>query len=389
MSHALALPEGLSTAHFLREYWQRHPLLLRNALPGFRSPLSADELAGLACEPEMESRLVLEHGVRPWEVRHGPFDEGSFAALPESHWTLLVHDVDKQVPEVAAVLDAFAFIPEWRLDDIMISYAADQGSVGPHTDEYDVFLIQAQGRRRWRIDTSPAPDTAQVPGLDLNILQRFEAREQWVLEPGDVLYLPPGLPHWGIAEGPCMTWSLGLRAPDWREMATAWCDHAIAGHLPRARYRDQDLTPPRHRGEIPGVVLAEIRERIETALLGADDDDFASWFGAYVSEPKEHLQPLPPEDVLSPEGLREAIRGAGTLHRGAARLLFTRTGGGDLLLFASGETHRLPVDCLDFTALITEHRAMDSGQLEPWLDNPACLDLLCTLYNQGHYELGD
>jgi 50S ribosomal protein L16 3-hydroxylase len=351
--------------------------------------LSADELAGLACEPDVESRLVLEHGAHPWEVRHGPFDPSVFADLPESHWTLLVQDVDKLIPEVAEVLDVFGFIPEWRLDDIMISYAEDQGSVGPHTDEYDVFLIQARGRRRWRIDPSPAPDAAFIPDLDLRILEHFVPRQQWVLEPGDVLYLPPGVPHWGIAEGPCMTWSVGLRAPDWQEMTTAWCDRAIAERLPRARYRDRDLTPPRHRGEIPRAVLAEIRERIETALTGVDDDAFAAWFGAYVSEPKEHLEPLPRDDTLTPNGLRAELMAAGAIHRGTARILFTRIGGGDLLLFAGGETHRLPADCLGFAALITEQRTLDAGQLVPWLDHPACLDLLCTLYNLGHYELAD
>jgi len=132
LSDALHFPNGLDADRFLAEYWQRRPLLLRAALPDFRCPLPADELAGLACEPQIEARLVLERGTQgPWELRHGPFDEDTFAALPESHWTLLVQDVDKHVPEAASLLRAFGFIPDWRLDDIMISYAADQGSVGP------------------------------------------------------------------------------------------------------------------------------------------------------------------------------------------------------------------------------------------------------------------
>ena len=331
MIRQLQLPDGLTTERFLGEIWQRRPLLLRAGLPGFRSPLSPEELAGLACEPGVESRLVLERGARPWEVRHGPFEESDFAALPETHWTLLVQDVDKLVPEVAALLDAFAFIPEWRLDDIMISYAQDQGSVGPHTDEYDVFLVQAQGRRRWRIDPTPAPDAPCLPGLELRILERFEAREQWVLEPGDVLYLPPGVPHWGIAEGSCMTWSVGMRAPDWRELATAWYDRLIAERLPRARYRDPDPRPQRHRGEIPMAVVEEVRRYLETALSGADDETFAVWLGAYLTEPKENLEPEPPDALLGPGAFLRTLEQLGRIQRGPSRLLFTQIPGGEVL----------------------------------------------------------
>jgi len=385
----LQFSDGLTPERFLAEVWQRQPLLLRAALPGFRSALSPEELAGLACESGVEARLVLECGTRPWEVRHGPFEESDFAGLPDTHWTLLVQDVDKLVPEVAALLDAFAFLPEWRLDDIMISYAVDKGSVGPHTDDYDVFLVQAQGRRRWRIDPDPAEDAPCLSGLDLRILERFEAREQWVLEPGDILYLPPGVPHWGIAEGPCMTWSVGMRAPDWQELATAWYDRLIAARLPRARYRDPDLRPPRHRGEIPTAVVAEVRRYLETALSGADDGTFAAWLGAYLTEPKENLEPEPPDYPLEPPAFRRALERAGMIQRGPSRLLFTQTPGGEVLLFAAGETYRLRAELLGLADLVTGRRTLTQEQLRPWLDDPVCLDLLSSLYNQGHYDLPD
>lgn len=389
MSIKLKFPDQLTTVDFLREFWQQRPLLMAGALSGFRPALDPNELAGLACEPQVESRLVLEHGSSPWEVRQGPFDETTFADLPESHWTLLVQDVDKHVPEVAAILEHFDFIPDWRLDDIMISYAEDQGSVGPHTDEYDVFLIQAQGRRRWRIGPNVTSDASCIPGLDLRILEQFEAREQWILEPGDILYLPPGVPHWGIAEGPCMTWSLGLRAPDWQEMASAWCDHVIPTRLPRARYQDEDLKPPLHRGEIPETVMQRIRENIQRALLDADQDSFTSWFGAYVSESKEHLEVLPQDQPLSPETFRHALSDAGEIQRGPSKILFSVMTNGDILLFVAGEPHRLPAECHGFAALISGHRTLNAEQLAPWLTDPRCLDLLCTLYNHGHYDLAD
>jgi len=362
--------------------------LLRSALPGFRSPLSAEELAGLACEPGVEARLVLEWGNCPWEVRHGPLEESDFARLPETHWTLLVQDVDKLVPQVASLLDAFGFIPDWRLDDIMVSYAEDQGSVGPHTDEYDVFLVQAGGRRRWRIDPESS-NVPYLPGLDLRILESFVPREQWVLDPGDVLYLPPGVPHWGIAEGPCMTWSVGMRAPDWRELATAWYDRLVSERLTRGRYQDRDPRPPRHRGELPARVAREARHHIETALSGADDDVFAAWLGAYLTEPKENLEPVPRENPLISDAFRQAVEHQGWLQRGPSRLLFTQASSGEVLLFAAGETHRLPAEWLGLVVLITERRTLAMEQLRPWLDDPGCLDLLTTLYNQGHYELPD
>ena len=382
-------PDGMDAAAFLRDFWQQRPLLMRAALPAFSSPIDPDELAGLACEGDVESRLVLEHGEQPWQVRHGPFDESAFETLPPSHWTLLVQDVDKHLGEVAEVLDAFSFIPHWRLDDIMISFAADQGSVGPHTDEYDVFLIQAIGRRRWQIDPSPGPDAACMPGLDLRILESFEPREQWVLEPGDILYLPPGVPHRGIAEGPCMTWSVGLRAPSWPEMAAAWCDHAIAERLPRERYRDPDPELPQHRGEIPPSLTAQVRGHIQAALTGADDAMFADWLGRYLTEPEENLEPFPAHEPSTSQALLAAIRDGARLLRGPTRLLFSRCGNGELILFAGGESHRVPPDCAALVERITAQRDLDARDLAPWLDRPSCLSLLCTLYNRGHYALDE
>lgn len=391
MSNTLHFPNGLDASRFLAEYWQRRPLLLRAALPDFRCPLSADELAGLACEPQVESRLVLERGIRgPWELRHGPFDADSFATLPESHWTLLVQDVDKHLPEVAALLRAFAFIPDWRLDDIMISYAADQGSVGPHLDQYDVFLIQAEGRRRWRIDAGEAPDPRCIPGLDLGILERFEPTDDWILVPGDILYLPPGVPHWGIAEGECMTWSVGLRAPAWRELAADWCEHRAGRALPPGRYRDPGLKSQAQRGEIRPEVFAHIGATLEQALAEADPDDFRAWLGAFLTEPKEHLRLSPAEAPLTPAEFRRACETQGLLLRhGWSRLLFCRGEGEDDLLFANGELHRLPKAQGALLGVITDEKDLQYPQVAPWLADGAALDLLCRLYNGGHYVFPD
>jgi 50S ribosomal protein L16 3-hydroxylase len=391
VSDALHFPNGLNAARFLAEYWQRRPLLLRAALPDFRCPLPADELAGLACEPQVEARLVLERGPQgPWELRHGPFDEDTFAALPDSHWTLLVQDVDKHVPEVASLLRAFGFIPDWRLDDIMVSYAADQGSVGPHVDAYDVFLIQVEGERRWRIDASEAPDLGCISGLDLRILEYFAPTDDWVLSAGDILYLPPGVPHWGIAEGECMTWSVGLRAPAWRELAADWCEHQGVRALPADRYRDPGLSPQTHGSEVCPEVFAHIRSTLEQALAAADPDDFRAWLGAYLSEPKEHLRLTPAEPSLTPAEFRRVFEAQGLLLRhGWSKLLFCRGDGGDDLLFANGEVHRLPKAQGALLDVITDDRDLPFSELAPWLAEPVALELLCRLYNGGHYVFAD
>ncbi|MCB1815595.1 MAG: cupin domain-containing protein, partial [Candidatus Competibacteraceae bacterium] len=176
----------MSSAQFLAEYWQQKPLLVRAAWPAFSNPISPEELAGLACEDEVCARLVRQSKQR-WQVRHGPFKETDFTRLPAKRWTVLVPDMEKHLPDLRSILEPFRFIPDWRIDDLMISYAAEQGSVGPHVDEYDVFLLQGLGRRRWQIDTRPvAPDNYQADS-ELRILQHFEAESEWILEPGDML----------------------------------------------------------------------------------------------------------------------------------------------------------------------------------------------------------
>ena len=195
----LQLLGGLTAREFLRDYWQRKPLLIRQAIPDFQNPLEPDELAGLSLEEEIESRLIIGQD-RTWELRRGPLPEDTFAGLPERDWTLLVQSVDQFVPEVDEVLEPFRFLPSWRVDDVMISYAAPGGGVGPHYDHYDVFLLQGHGRRRWRIGQPCTADSPLIDGLELKILADFQQTDEWVLEPGDMLYLPPGIAHYGIAE---------------------------------------------------------------------------------------------------------------------------------------------------------------------------------------------
>ena len=384
----LVFPNDLNPEIFLSRYWQRSPLFMRQALPGFVNPLSADELGGLSCEPDVESRIVLERGDDgPWTVRHGPFDAEIFADLPATHWTLLVQDVDKHLPELAALLQQFRFLPDWRVDDIMISYAEDQGSVGPHVDAYDVFLIQAEGARRWQIDPTPATNAPHIPDLDLRILREFDAKKTYLLEPGDILYLPPGVPHWGVAIGACITWSVGLRAPAWREMATSWCERVIGTRLPDGLYRDPPLSPQQAPGEILPQVFDQIRTEIQTALSDASRSEFQTWLGEFLTDPKEHLNPEPAIDALDQSAFLDQFRQTGLLVRvGFSKLAFCQTDDGTDLLFSNGESRRIDSAHRAFLRLLTDNRDLRYKELAAALKQAPCLELLHHLYFRGHYE---
>jgi 50S ribosomal protein L16 3-hydroxylase len=339
----LTLLGGLSPRQFLRDHWQQRPLLVRQALPGFESPLPPEELAGLACEAAVISRLVQERGGEgPWAVRHGPFEEDDFLTLPETHWTLLVSDAEKHLPELRDYLEPFRFIPDWRMDDLMVSYAAPEGSVGPHVDEYDVFLLQAHGRRRWQISTSPSAPDNVLPGLDLRILREFEPEEEWILEPGDMLYLPPGVAHHGVALEPCMTWSVGFRAPAWRDLIAAWVDARYEALPANRRYGDRELEIQDNPGEITTDALARLMAGMREAM-GMNDAALARWLGCHLTEPKaELLEHLPLPEPLMDDEARDLLHGPGRLERhGAARLAWMRQDDG-LALYVNGREHRLP-----------------------------------------------
>lgn len=375
---------GLSPEEFLAQYWQKRPLLIRQAIPGFRSPLSPEELAGLACEDEVESRLVLEHGANgPWELRHGPFDERDFSALPESHWTLLVQDVDKHVPGLAELLAPFRFIPDWRIDDLMISFAAPAGSVGPHSDQYDVFLLQAYGRRRWKIQYPAPAEERLLPGLAMRILAEFDTSDEWVLEPGDMLYLPPGVPHYGIAEDACMTYSVGFRVPADRELAAAVAAELLDRAEGRPRYSDADRRPTERPGEITADALAALRTRVRDVLL-ADDEVLDRALCRFLTEPKPLFADKPAGPRWSARTLRERLAAGQTLIRNpASRFAFVANGEGGYL-YVDGHEYPLSAPLRDFGARLADERRL--GPLDPAALPAAALTLLHELLRGGHWE---
>ncbi len=386
----MAIPEtllgGLSPDDFLAAYWQRKPLLVRGALPGFTSPLTPDELAGLACEDDVTARLILERGGDyPWQMRFGPFDEDDFAALPETHWTLLVQEADRLVPAVADLLEAFRFLPNWRIDDVQISYAPRHGNAGAHLDSYDVFLLQGLGRRRWQIGLTPIPEAEEafVPDLDVRLLEGFVPEAEWVLEPGDLLYLPPRLPHHGVALDACRTYSIGFRAPTHVEVVEGFLAQAAGLVDPTARYGDPGLARPEQPGLLPEAALSRIRNILRDLL--ADDESLARWFGRFVTEPKRGFYPLPLDPPYAPDALAEALAGGARLRRSAvAYFAYVAHAGGGASLFACGAEYRLDAALAFAAPLLTGTAPLTAATLAPHLDTPGFGDLLTALVNQGY-----
>lgn len=288
---ALTLLNGLTPEQFMQEYWQKKPLLIRGAIPGFTGLLDANELAGLACDAEVPARLVqfdpaqMLHGAG-WQVTAGPFDDEDFAALPARHWTLLVQGVNHVLPEAQALLQQFSFIPNARLDDVMVSYAPTGGGVGPHIDSYDVFLLQGAGKRRWQI--SQQTDVRLIPEAPLRILSHFVCEQEWVLSPGDMLYLPPNVAHWGTAEDDaCMTYSIGFRAPAARELAVEFLEECRQAAQPDVLYQDPELRPVAD----PSAIDADMVSKVAALLrqLPWPEAQLGPFLAKYFSEPKAYV----------------------------------------------------------------------------------------------------
>ncbi|MBU2033123.1 MAG: cupin domain-containing protein [Alphaproteobacteria bacterium] len=321
---------------FLRDFWQQRPLLIRNPWNDWHNPLEPDELAGLACEREVESRLVVK-SADGWKLEHGPLPAERFGALGGDPWTLLVQAVDHHVPGVAALLGSFRFIPNWRVDDVMVSYAEDGGGVGPHFDNYDVFLVQGLGRRRWRIGAACNDATELLPHPDLRLLADFEPVEEWVLEPGDMLYIPPGIAHDGVAVGDdCMTYSIGFRAPSRGELVAGWAQSVLGELAEDDRYGDPALARQDNPGEIAADALARLHAMIAEKLQ--DREAFARWFGQYATAPKNPEIDWQPEEPLVREEVEHRLaEGVPLLRNPAARFSFIGQGPNAVTLFVDGE----------------------------------------------------
>jgi 50S ribosomal protein L16 3-hydroxylase len=365
---------------FLRDYWQKKPLLIRNPWAQWVNPLEPDELAGLACEDDIEARLV-SHAGGALTAEDGPIPAARFGELGRDQWTLLVQAVDHFVPDVAALIEPFRFVPNWRIDDVMVSVAADGGGVGAHFDHYDVFLIQGLGRRRWQIGGMCDENTPLLPHDQLRLIADFEPLEEWVLEPGDILYVPPGIAHDGVAVGDnCMTYSIGFRAPSRAELIGDFCDDLIEETSDDDRYGDPGLAPQDNPGEITEAAIDGLHAMLREGL--SDRAAFARWFGKYNSSPKYPEIDWSPEEPATAAQLRGALAsGAPVLRNPASRFSFIRQDAGSVLLFVDGESFACADKAAELAAQLCAETSVEVAR-ELTQSDPA-MELLAALYNQG------
>ena len=288
ITQPLTLLGGISPARFMRQYWQKKPLLIRQAVPGMQPMLARAALFALAGQDDVESRLITRAPKGgTWRLRHGPFARTAIPKLSQPGWTLLVQGLDLHLDAAHALLEQFAFVPRARLDDLMVSFATDGGGVGPHFDSYDVFLLQAHGQRRWRIGRQK--DLTLQPDVPLKILRDFQPEQECLLEAGDMLYLPPRYAHDGVAQGECMTYSIGFRAPAQGEWAQDLMQRLadVAGDATGTRYADRDQAAIAHSGAIPAALQEFARRAVEKVF--SDPLAFERSVGESLTEPKANV----------------------------------------------------------------------------------------------------
>ncbi len=377
---------GLTQQAFLEQYWQKKPLLIRQAFSNFESAISPGELAGLAADSDVESRLIVEkNGNEQWQVRHGPFEEEDFSELPKTHWTLLVQDVDKHVPDLQTILDPFRFIPDWRRDDLMISYAPEHGTVGPHTDGYDVFLLQAKGSRRWQIGDKPLFNPDIVDGLDVQILADFQPDESWELEPGDMLYLPPHFAHHGVAMNECMTYSIGFRSPSQTDLLDALVNTFLEKNVTKQRYQDPDLITVKHSHEIDAAAIHRAKALLHQAIEYSEPL-IVEALGKLVTDAKSSLIELAENAIserLSVELITLQFDSGDVLIRNNYMRFAWAESEGQGSLFMAGERYEIEPDGIASLALLTEKTVLTRDDWRMLVTVPSISELVCDLIAEG------
>ncbi len=369
----LPLLGDITPAQFLRDYWHKKPLLIRQAIPGFAPLLSVEALAALATRDDVESRLIARDGGQ-WSMREGPFE--TLPPAQQKEWTLLVQGANLHHAGADALLRQFRFVPDARLDDLMISVASDGGGVGPHFDSYDVFLLQAEGQRRWRIGAQK--DLSLVEGMPLKILSKFKPTEEFVLEPGDMLYLPPHYAHDGVAIGACQTYSIGFRSPSYQELGEAFLQFmADSIDLP-GRYADPELEAAKHPAEIPRHMLTTIAEELNKVRF--TEDDVTIFLGEHLSEPKHNVFFTGPAKPLTPPRFALAAAKKGVALSRKTQMLYRAKH-----VFINGES--FAIGRADKTTLeaLANLRQLDGAALAGASED--VMEALYTWYQDGWLEL--
>lgn len=369
----------LSENEFLNHYWQKKPLLIRQGFTNFQDPIEPEELAGLAMEESIESRIVTNHN-DDWQAFQGPFED--FEKLTEQHATLLVQAVDHWHSEAAQLLEPFRFIPNWRIDDLMISYSTPKGGVGPHLDQYDVFIIQGQGKRHWRVGL-PDPTLKQfAQNKKLLQVEQFEAVIDCILEPGDILYIPPGCPHEGYAIENALNYSVGFRAPNQQDLFSSLADHIIDTDSGQKRYTDHTLALRESKGEFLDSEANKVKTLMQ-ALLN-NDELFKQWLGNTLSQAKHEMDLAPLEEPITDDQLTQLITNIDEEFErlGGVRAIYQQLED-TLLLSINGENYPLPLSDLNAVKLLTDNSYFNTDDLNAAKPSLVFIQTFTTLVNEG------
>lgn len=370
---------NLSEQEFLSHFWQKKPLLIKQGFADFQDPLDANELAGLAMEESIESRIITNHK-NDWQTHQGPFED--FEQLTDDHSTLLVQAVDHWHSDAAQLLEPFRFIPNWRIDDLMISYSTPNGGVGPHLDQYDVFIIQGEGKRHWRVGL-PDPTLKQfAQNKKLLQVEAFEAVIDCILEPGDILYIPPGCPHEGYAVENALNYSVGFRAPNQQDLLSSFADHIIDTESGQKRYTDGNLTLRESKGELNNIEVTKVKTLMQGLL--ENDTLFKQWLGTTLSQPKHEMDLAPVEEPFSAEQITNALTNN--------TIVFERLGGTraiyqlleeNILLSVNGENYTVLLTDLAAVKLLTDDIEFEASQLKFLKPSLVFIQTFTTLVNEG------
>ena len=384
--NSLKISSSFKRKEFLEQYWQKKPVLLQGLISDFSDPISPEELVGLACETAIESRIVRTPKMGVWELTEGPFPEVTFQKLPDREWTVLVQAVDQWFESVSQLKHCFDFVPSWRIDDVMVSFAAAGGGVGPHYDNYDVFLIQGQGSRRWRIGEKCSETTPLADNSGLRIIAEFHQHQEHLLCPGDVLYIPPGYSHWGVAETDSLCYSLGFRAPSFGEMLEGLSDKIIDNLPTTKRFVDPKPSIPKREGEIEeeaiDAVFQELKDLISTKR------EFENWFGCHCTMSKYPEQITPPLKLIQSNELRALLQNDHLYRHPASRYAFKEyTENSELILFVDGREFLLKTDSIKLVSMLCSSTTLNKDEFSVLLDSKKAQNLVASLINQGSLTL--
>ncbi|OZB41668.1 MAG: 50S ribosomal protein L16 arginine hydroxylase [Alishewanella sp. 34-51-39] len=370
----------LSLADFMQQYWQKQPLLIKQGFKNFQDPLSADELAGLALEDDVESRLV-ECRDGNWQLETGPFED--FNRYGDKDWTILVQAVDHWHPPAAELIEPFRFIPNWRIDDLMVSFSTPGGGVGPHLDQYDVFIIQGEGKRHWRVGMPDASLKQFCPHPRLLQVTPFTACIDVIMEPGDILYIPPGCPHEGISLENSLNYSVGFRAPAQKDLLTGLADYLLDNDISGKRFSDPDRNLTANIGAISEQDLDQVQQLL--VQLVSDRNALPQWFGQYITQAKHELDQQEPDPHYQAEEIAEYLEEGSVLARlgGLRCCYYQATADSDIQLFINGNKIVLPAEELTTAQLFCDSKRIDQQQCLHFTAREERLLLITDLINQG------